>query len=180
MPAVRASCTTISAPLSSPRTFSSANASSTLAISANLYLLAVEPKLARRLRTAQHQQAQQYRLRFAHAEAALKVVLEARHPARTGLEHQALLLERVNGGLGLRFGQVHHRVTAGFLVAAEYQGVERERIAVGHGAGLLHQGGQYAGFLGGKWSHGDNLRPSMKFRKHALAARTPQIGSWPR
>ena len=53
------------------------------------------------------------------------------------------------GGLRLRVGQLHHRVAAGFLVAAEHQGVERERVAVGDSAGFFHQGGQHAGFGGG-------------------------------
>ncbi|MDT4875412.1 hypothetical protein FQZ97_1107770 [compost metagenome] len=45
-------------------------------------------------------------------------------------------------------GQVHHRLAAGLLVAAGHQRVECERVTVGHGACLLHEGAQHARLSG--------------------------------
>ena len=44
---------------------------------------------------------------------------------------------------------MHHRLAAGLLVAAGHQRIERERVAVGHGARLLHESAQHTR-LGGR------------------------------
>jgi hypothetical protein len=111
--------------------------------------LGVDAQLARRLRPAQHQQAQQCGGLVGHAHAALKVVFPARGAPAAAFKHQRALAAGCPAPLAPR-----HRsgcitgFAAGLLVAAGDHGIERQRVAVGHGAGLFHQRGEHAGFVG--------------------------------
>ncbi|MPN23436.1 hypothetical protein SDC9_170824 [bioreactor metagenome] len=75
-------------------------------------------------------------------------MLPARGARAADLVDQRAQAQVVQRLLDLRVGQLHHRIAAALLVAARRQRVERERIAVGHGARLLHQRGKHAGFFG--------------------------------
>jgi hypothetical protein len=110
--------------------------------------LGVDAQLARRLRAAQHQQAQQHGRLLGHTHAALKIVLPPRGAVAAAFECQAQEFEGVERLLRLGIAELHYRLAAGFLVAAGQQAVERHGVAVGHRAGFLHQRGQHAGLVG--------------------------------
>jgi len=57
-------------------------------------------------------------------------------------------LEAVDGGQHLAFGDAHHRIAVRALVAGQDEGVQRQRIGVGHRPLLLDEHAEDAGLDG--------------------------------
>ena len=81
--------------------------------------LGVDPELARRLRSAQHQRRDERGRLGRHAEHARQVVRVAHHAAARRLDHQRERAQLVERGLHVGVGHFHERRAAGLLVAAQ-------------------------------------------------------------
>ena len=140
-----------------------------------VHAVAGDAQLARGLRAAQHQHSEQdHRLR-GNAQHAVDVVLVAPGAAAAGLGHQAVALEAVDRSLHLRLAELEHRVATGLLVAARHQRVERQRIAVGHGALLFGQHAEDAGFDKGQDGQRSGHGSAGKRRGTGFRAKRPRV-----
>ena len=130
--------------------------------------LGIGAQLSRRLRAAQHQQAQQGAGLAGHAKDALKVVLPAHGTLTAHFHHEGALAQAVQRAEDLGLTEAHHRVAAGLLVAAAGQTVECHGVAVRHGTGFFHERGKHACFGRGQRvfvevnGHGRDNRGAMK------------------
>ena len=107
-------------------------------------------ELARRLRAAQQQHAEQRRLRPVEPERLLRDVAMLDHalPGRLDPAGQLLGAQRVERGVDLGLAVVHDRVAVRRLVARGHDRVERQRIVVGRRDRLLHEAAEHPRFFG--------------------------------
>ena len=111
--------------------------------------LTVVAKLACRLRPAQHQYCEERRRLLRHVHDALDVVRVARNAFAPPLNDQNHVFQAVDRRLHVRLGCVEDRIAARSLIAAQNEGVQRERIAVGNGALFLDEDAEDARFQKG-------------------------------
>src|ERR1700687_1254364 len=78
----------------------------------------IQPQLRSCLWAAQEQRREQRGCLVWYAEPAIHVVLEARHAAAAAFQHQTQVFQTIDGREYLGLGDIHHRGSCGFLVAA--------------------------------------------------------------
>jgi hypothetical protein len=108
----------------------------------------VQAQLGGGLRATQHQEREQGHGLAGHAQATRGVVVEAHHAAAADFVDQAEFTQAIDRVQHLGFAQLHDRIASGFLVAAQGEGVERQRVAVWDGVLFLYQHGKDSGFFG--------------------------------
>ena len=108
--------------------------------------IAVDPDLAGRLRSAQHQRGEQGDRFGRNRQHARDVLRVAHHATAAGLDDERELPQVVDGGLHVRVACLDHRIAAGLLRAAGDERVQRQRVSVGHGLLLLDEDAENTGF----------------------------------
>jgi hypothetical protein len=107
-----------------------------------------------------------------HAQATGRVVIEAHHAAAADFVDEAEFTQAIDRVQHLGFAQLHDRIASGFLVAAQGEGVERQRVAVRDGVLFLYQHGKDSGFFGRQRArHGSARYKRQGWAEHIMPPR---------
>lgn len=117
-----------------------------------VHALGASAELARGLRTAQEEDAEDSGFGAGEVEYFLRAVLVLGDAAigAAGGSGEAVLLESAQGVANGVFIELHDGVAIRFLIAGIDERVERERIVLGSGDVFFDEGAEGAGFVGGE------------------------------